>query len=198
MIRLSFRLRKFWTDSDAVAATEFAIVLPFMLLLCIGGYELGTALAINVKITETTHTVADIVSQNKCVTISDVTGILGASSQVLAPYTLNNAVVTVTEVQPTGDGKTATVVWSQSLNGTARTTGTSVILPTSLTGVPTTSGLILGEATYFYTPNLGYTISGTVALGDSYYLYPRQTTFVPALTSGQTTPTAPTTSCPTS
>jgi len=197
MIRLSFRLRKFWADSDAVAAIEFAIVLPFMLLLCIGGVELGNGLAINVKVTEATHTVADIVSQNKCVTISDVTGILGASSQVLAPYSVTNAVVTVSEVQPTGDGKTATVIWSQSLNGTARTVGTSVLLPTSLTGVPTTSGLILGEATYFYTPNLGYTISGTVALGDSYYLYPRQTAFVPAITSG-TTPPVPGTSCPSS
>jgi Flp pilus assembly protein TadG len=194
---LSFCLKKFRADEDAVAAIEFAIVLPFMLLLCIGGVELGNGLAINVKLTETVHTVADIVSQNTCVTTSQVTGILNASSQVLAPYSISNAVVTVSEVQPNGDGLTAQVIWSQSLNGTPRTAGTNVNLPTSLAGVPTTSGLIYGEATYFYTPNLGYTISGTVPLGDSYFLYPRQTTFIPALTSGQTTPSAPTTSCPT-
>jgi len=194
----SFRLREFWVDEDAVAAIEFAIVLPFMLLLCMGGVELGNGLAINVKVTETVHTVADLVSQNKCVTTTDVTGILNASSKVLAPYSISNAVVTVSEVQPTGDGKTATVIWSQSLNGTARAAASTVTLPTSLAAVPTTSGLILGEATYFYTPNLGYTISGTVSLSDAYYLYPRQTTFIPALTSGQTTPTAPTTTCPTS
>ena len=122
---------------------------------------------------------------------------LNASAKVLSPYDITKAVVTVTEVRPTGDNVTAKVVWSQSLNGTARTTGTTVTLPTSLTGVPTTSGLILGEATYFYTPNLGYTISGTVALSDSYYLYPRQTNFVPTITSG-TTPPVPGTSCPTS
>ncbi len=198
MTSLSFRLREFRADEEAVAAIEFAIVLPFMLLLCMGGVELGNGLAINVKVTETVHTIADIVSQNKCVTTAQVTGILSASSKVLSPYDSTKAVVTVSEVQPTGDGLTAKVIWSQSLNGTARTAGTTVNLPTALTGVPTSSGLILGEATYFYTPNLGYTISGTVALGDAYYLYPRQTTFVPALTSGQTTPSAPTTSCPTS
>lgn len=197
MIRRSVRLKEFRANEDAVAAIEFAIVLPFMLLLCIGGVELGNALSINVKVTNTVHTIADIVSQNKCVTTSDVTGILSASSYVLSPYDITKAVVTVSEVQPNGDNATAKVIWSQSLNGTARTVGTTVNLPSSLTGVPTASGLILGEATYFYTPNLGYTISGTVALSDSYYLYPRQTSFVPAITSG-TTPPVPGTSCPTS
>lgn len=195
MTRLPMRLREFRADENGVAAIELAIVLPFMLLLCMGGVELGNALSINVKVTATVHTIADILSQNKCVTTSDVTGILNASSYVLTPYDITKAVVTVSEVQPTGDNVTAKVIWSQSLNGTARTTGTTVILPTSLTGVPTTAGLILGEATYFYTPNLGYTISGTVALSDSYYLYPRQTSFVPAITSG-TTPPVPGTSCP--
>jgi hypothetical protein len=33
--------------------------------------------------------------------------------------------------------------------------------------------LILGEVTYQYTPNLGFTISGTVPISDSYYLFPR-------------------------
>lgn len=195
MTRLPMRLREFRADENGVAAIELAIVLPFMLLLCIGGVELGNALSINVKVTNTVHTIADIVSQNKCVTTSDVTGILNASSYVLSPYDITKAVVTVSEVQPNGDNATAKVIWSQSLNGTARTTGTTVNLPASLTGVPTTAGLILGEATYFYTPNLGYTISGTVALSDSYYLYPRQTSFVPAITSG-TTPPVPGTSCP--
>lgn len=197
MTRLSFRLREFRADEKAVAAIEFAIVLPFMLLLCIGGVELGNGFAINVKVTETVHTVADILSQNKCVTVADVSGILNASTYVLAPYAVSNAVITVSEVQPTGDGKTATVIWSQSLNGTPRATSTTVNLPTSLATVPTTGGLILGEATYFYTPNLGYTISGTVALGDSYFLFPRQTSFVPSITSG-TTPPVPASSCPTS
>ncbi|WP_426418634.1 TadE/TadG family type IV pilus assembly protein [Bradyrhizobium genosp. A] len=197
MTRLPMRLREFRADENAVAAVELAIVLPFMLLLCMGGVELGNALSINVKVTATVHTIADILSQNKCVTTTDVTGILNASSYVLSPYDITKAVVTVSEVQPTGDNVTAKVVWSQSLNGTARTTGTTVNLPTSLTGVPTTAGLILGETTYFYTPNLGYTISGTVALSDSYYLYPRQTNFVPTITSG-TTPPVPGTSCPSS
>ena len=105
------RLREFRADENAVAAIELAIVLPFMLLLCMGGVELGNALSINVKVTATVHTIADILSQNKCVTTSDVTGILNASAKVLSPYDITKAVVTVSEVQPTGDNVTAKVVW---------------------------------------------------------------------------------------
>ena len=45
MTSLSFRVRKFSTDADAVAAIEFAIVAPFMLLLYVGGIELANGMA---------------------------------------------------------------------------------------------------------------------------------------------------------
>ena len=50
-------------------------------------------------------------------------------------------------------------------------------LPTSLAGQANIS-LILGEVSYAYTPQLGYTITGTVNLADSYYLFPRNSTSV--------------------
>jgi hypothetical protein len=43
---------------------------------------------------------------------------------------------------------------------------------------------IVSEASYAYTPNLGYTISGTVNLRDSYWLFPRCSTNSPANSSG--------------
>jgi Flp pilus assembly protein TadG len=57
MTSLSFRARELWIDAKAAAAVEFAMVLPFMLLLYIGGVELGNGMAINVKVTATTHSV---------------------------------------------------------------------------------------------------------------------------------------------
>jgi Flp pilus assembly protein TadG len=189
MSSLLFRLREFRAAQEAVAALEFAIVLPFMLLLYIGGVELGNGLAINVKITEASHTVADLVSQYKtCITDSQVAGILNnVIPKVVAPYPASNGTgnllfVTVSELT-TQSGGTATVTWSQSLNGTPRTIGQAITLPSSLATMPTNVGIIYGEASYAYTPNLGYTISGTVMLYDDYFLYPRQSTFVNLQTS---------------
>lgn len=166
-------MRNLWVDVRAVAAVEFAIVLPFMLLLWVGGVELGDALAITVKVSETAHTVADLVSRNACVNSSSLSTMLGASSATIAPYASGNATITVSEVSTDANGK-ATVTWSSALNGTPRTVTQPMTLPASLgTPSPANISMILGEVTYQYTPNLGYAISGTVPISDSYYLFPR-------------------------
>ena len=166
------RLRDWRDDRRGVAAVEFAIVLPFMLALYIGGVELGDGMAIQLKVTDTAHIVADLTSQQTTsVTSATMSGILGASSATIAPFQASNLVVTVSEVSTNASG-VATVTWSQSLNGTKRPAGQTMTLPSSLAGQPNIS-LILGEVSYAYTPNLGYTITGTVQIADSYYLFPR-------------------------
>jgi Flp pilus assembly protein TadG len=193
MTSLSFRLRELWIDAQAVAAVEFAIVLPFMLLLYIGGVELGNGMAINVKVSATTHSVADMVSQNTQISAAQMQTILGASTAIIAPYRTTDSsgnsliTVTVSEVSTDGSGN-ATVQWSQSYNGTTvgtgRPVGQAITLPSSLTGTQNNNvSLILGEVSYAYTPNLGYTISGTVTLRDSYYLFPRCSTNSPTNSS---------------
>jgi Flp pilus assembly protein TadG len=173
MNRRLHRVRNLWVDTRAVAAVEFTIVVPFMLLLYVGGVELGNGLAIAVKVSETAHTVADLVSRNACVTDSALSTMLGASSATIAPYSSGNAMIRVSEVSTDASGN-ATVTWSKALNGTPLTVSQPMTLPSSLgTPSPPNVSLILGEVTYSYTPNLGYTISGTVPITESYYLYPR-------------------------
>jgi Flp pilus assembly protein TadG len=173
MSRRLHRVRNLWVDIRAVAATEFAIVLPFMLLLWLGGFELGNGLAISVKVSETAHEVADLVSRNQCVTASTLNTMLNASSVTIAPYAAANASITVSEVSTDANGN-ATVTWSKALNGTPRAVNQPMTLPAALgTPSPPNVSLILGEVTYQYTPNLGFTISGTVPISDSYYLFPR-------------------------
>jgi Flp pilus assembly protein TadG len=171
------RLRHLRDDRRGVAAVEFAIVLPFMLLLYIGGVELGDGMAIKVKVTDTAHIIADLVTQNSTVNQASLNCILNASSATIAPYASSKLIVTVSEVSTDASG-VAKVAWSQSLNGTARPVGQPVTLPSSLTGQASIS-MILGEVSYAYTPNLGYTITGTMNLADSYFLYPRNSPSIP-------------------
>lgn len=175
------RLRDLCDDHRGVAAVEFAIVLPFMLVLYLGGVELGDGLAIDVKVTDTAHIVADLATQNTSINNATMLNILNASSATIAPYSASNMVVTVSEVSTNASG-VATVTWSDSLNGTARTVGQPMTLPSSLAGQANIS-LILGEVSYNYAPNLGYVITGTVNLSDSYYLFPRNSSSITRVNS---------------
>ena len=205
MTSLLFRARKFSTDADAVAATEFAIVVPFMLVLLVGGVELGDGLAINVKVSATAHSVADMVTQNTSLSTASMQNILTGATAIIAPYPVNNSqlLVTVSEVSSNASGA-LTLQWSQSYNGATfgpgrPSLGTSanyapLSLPSSLNGttgnVNNTNNqndqvsFIVSEVSYAYTPNLGYTITGTVNLGDIDWVFPRCSTNSPTNSSG--------------
>jgi Flp pilus assembly protein TadG len=162
---------RFAAHQGGFAAVEFAMLLPFMLLLYLGSFEISQAVAVKRQVTLTASTVANIVSQYATISAtSDLPDILNASSVVLTPYSSSNAVVTVSVIGINSTGK-ATVTWSQSLHGTARTVGQTVTLPTAL-DVANTS-LVLGETTYAYTPIMDFMKMGTLSLYSSVYMFPR-------------------------
>lgn len=202
MTSLSFRVRNFSTDADAVAAIEFAIVVPFMLLLYIGGIELADGMAINLKVSATAHSVTDMVTQNTSLSTAQMQNILTGATAIIAPYPVTSGSssllsVTVSEISSDANGN-LTLQWSQSYNGTSfgpgRTNLTNLTVPTSLNGTVGNANnlnnqndqvsFIVGEVSYAYTPNLGYTISGTVNLRDTYWVFPRCSTNSAANSSG--------------
>lgn len=56
-------LKRFGLARDGVSAVEFALILPFMLTLYLGGAELGDGFAMQFKATLAARTVADLTSQ---------------------------------------------------------------------------------------------------------------------------------------
>ena len=204
MSSVSFR-RNFSTDADGVAATEFAIVVPFMLLLLVGGVEFAEGMAINVKVSATAHAVGDMVTQNTALSTTSMHNILTGATSIIAPYPVTGGqlLVTVSEVSSDSTGR-QTLQWSQSYNGSSfgpgrpslgsSSTYPALTVPTSLNGTVGNANnpnnqtdqvsFIVSEVSYAYTPNLGFAITGTVNLQDSYWLFPRCSTDSPANSSG--------------
>src|SRR5262245_5805358 len=160
----------FRRDQRGVSAVEFAMLLPLMVTLYLGAVEISQGVGIDRKVTLTTRTVADLASQVSSISSSDMTTMLGASSSVIQPYDSSKLKVTVSSVTIDGNGA-ATVAWSCTLNGTQRSVGSSVTLPTALKINNTT--LIWSETSYSYTPTIGYVITGTLNLADQIYMRPR-------------------------
>jgi Flp pilus assembly protein TadG len=173
-------LRRFARNREGVSAVEFALVLPVMLSLYIGGVEVGDGMAINFKATLAARTVTDLASQYVSIDNATMSSILGAASTVLTPYSTSNIVVTVSEITTNAHGA-GTVTWSDSLNGTARVVGSSITLPTKLQTANIT--ILFGEVTYPYTPAMGYVLTGTINIYESVYFYPRMSTTITRVNS---------------
>ena len=163
------RIRSFGRETRGQAAIEFAVILPLMLTSLLGGVEIGDGIAISRKTEIVARTVADLASQYNNPNMNNV---LGASSAVIAPYSAANLGVTVSGVNIDSTGK-ATIVWSTSLNGTARTKGSTVTVPTGTATANSSYCLIWGEASYSYEPTLGYVLTGTLKFSHQIFMSPR-------------------------
>jgi Flp pilus assembly protein TadG len=162
--------RRFAVDTKGVSAVEFALVLPLMLTLYLGGVEVAQAISASRKITLVSRTVADLASQSSSISETNMTNLLNASAAVVSPFSSSTLKVTVSQVKIDANGN-ATVDWSKSRNGTARGVGSPVTLPEALKVNGTF--LIWSEAEYGYTPAIGYVMTGTLQLKDQMYMRPR-------------------------
>ena len=166
----STALRRFGRDDRGVSAVEFALLLPLLLTLWLGGIEVSQAVSADRKTMLIAHTVGDLVAQSTSVTDTDMTNILSATSAVAYPFPASNLKVTVSSVAIDANQK-ATVVWSDTQSGTKRTGDVTTLIPLALRTASTT--LIWAEASYSYTPTIGYVITGALTMNDKIFLRPR-------------------------
>ena len=169
MIRHPF-LRRFAEHRGGLALVEFAMVLPFLLLLYLAGYQVSDALSCNRKVTITTRAVADLTTQYSAITDDGITDILNASTKIMAPYNAANAMVRVSELSTDATGKT-TVVWSRIATGVGRAAGSSYTLPATIKTNGT--NMIVAEVSYAYKPAVNFGIVGPLNLSDVIYMNPR-------------------------
>ncbi|MGE3991733.1 MAG: TadE/TadG family type IV pilus assembly protein [Pseudorhodoplanes sp.] len=167
---VSRRLSEFTKDKRGVSAVEFAMLLPLMLTLYLGGVEISQSISIDRKVTLTARTVADLVAQVSSIDTAGINAALGAATAIMAPYPDSGAKITVSVVDIDSNGN-AKIKWSSSKNGTARAVGSSVTLPAAL-NVPSSS-LVWGEASYNYQPSIGYVVTGNMNLTDQIFMRPR-------------------------
>ena len=95
---------------------------------------------------------------------ADVENIFDAAQSVLMPFDASNASMVISSVVVDANGN-ARVCWSNQRNGQALVRGATVLLPDSIR-VPSTS-VIMATASYRYTPQTGYVLTGSFTLGDN-------------------------------
>jgi Flp pilus assembly protein TadG len=162
-------------DTRGVSAVEFAFVLPFLVLLFVGGYQLSDAISAYRKVTVATKTVADLTSQYTSVSDLDLDQILAASQQVMAPYAVSNAKITVSQVSVDGSGN-AKISWSRSLNTPAMAIGADFTIPPAIK--QNNTSLIVATITYSYVPVVASSMLGTIPMRDDIIMSPRASSSV--------------------
>jgi Flp pilus assembly protein TadG len=174
-LRVQRSARDLSDDCCGLAAIEFAMILPLMLVLFFGVVEFATGIAIDRKVTLMARTLSDLTSQNISVTDSQLTNIFNASIGIMTPYSAAPVMSTITELYVDPTTKVARVQWSKG--SSPRGAGTSVAIPSALQVGDTY--LIYSEVSYNYVPNIGFVMSKSgINMSDFTYTRPRQSTCV--------------------
>ncbi|OKO67923.1 pilus assembly protein TadG [Bradyrhizobium sp. AS23.2] len=182
--------RDFLADSSALAATEFAMIVPLMLVMFFGTVEVSTAVAIDRKVTLIARTLSDLTSQSSgAATDTSLQNTFTASISIVTPYDASNTVGTISEIYIDANS-IATVQWSKSAT-VASSSATQATLTTSLrkagdkitSSIPSallvpSTYLILSEVSYTYKPTLYYVLKSDLVLSDVSYTRPRQVTCI--------------------
>src|SRR5215475_273772 len=95
---LAGRLHRMASDQSGVSAVEFAVLLPLMLTLYLGGVEISQAVGADRKVTLVARTTADLVAQVSSIKVSDMDNIMSAGQAVLVPYDSTKMTVKLTNV----------------------------------------------------------------------------------------------------
>src|SRR6266404_3324109 len=86
------------TDCRGVAATEFAVIVPLMLVMFFGTVEFSSGVAVDRKVTLMARTLSDLTSQSTTVTDIDLTNFFAASAGIMTPYSATPTNSTITEL----------------------------------------------------------------------------------------------------
>jgi Flp pilus assembly protein TadG len=172
--------RRFLASQRGVAALEFAMIMPVLLILFLSTFDVGNAILVYLKVRSATYELAAIANQygtgsTAQISTSTMSEITSATSAVMAPFPASSAVITISQIDATSNSK-ATVSWSYTVNGT-KLSGTYKGLPAKMAKNTCNNKypcyFILSSVKYPYTPLFGSFMTGTLTLSDSLLVTPR-------------------------
>jgi Flp pilus assembly protein TadG len=170
-------------DESGVAAIEFSMILPLMLLMLFCITDLSNGFAVDRKVSQISQTLSDLTSRYTVVQEADVTGFFNVANAMLTPYSTSKLKATIHQVYLDPASKTAKIVWSRGDVALAKNSVYSV--PANLVGKDSNGNwlgnqyLIVGDVSYQYIPTIGWVVpKAGVTLADRAFTKPRQMTCV--------------------
>ena len=159
----------------AIAAVEFALIAPFLILLYLGSVDLTVGLSTDRKLTNLAGILTDLVARGAVDDVSDalVNDYFEAAIPIMRPHdpTITGMRITIATVDESG---TASVIASMAANGMiARSVGESIEVPQYYIELASGNCLVVGEATYRHQPLFAMVFNGELNLTQRSISIPR-------------------------
>ncbi len=174
-------------DRSGVAAIEFALILPVMLLLFIGSFETTNLVLASMKLEASAETAADLVAQTRVNTVlqsTDFTNITNAAKQVLTPLPTSGSQLKIAYASVTYSTGSAVIDWHVEVNSATAITTANIPNSASLANLGSqtsgsTDSVIIVRLSYAYSSPISYVLNSSYTLTESAFNRPRYMNCVP-------------------
>ena len=167
-------LSAFGRERRGVAAIEFAMIFPMMVVLFLGAVEFSEGLMIDRRVTQIASSTADIVAQYEQLTPTNVDDVIAIGRELLGGEDAAPLRVLIISVSTDVNGN-ATVDWARDEagnNGGLNPGDPYTSLPDGLLG--SLSSVIVSKVHYNYVPPISHYIHNGIDLSETFYLRPRR------------------------
>ena len=171
-------MRRFRTDERGVAAMEFALLFPVMLLLYFGVAELTVGMMANGRASHVASVVGDLVTQMQAVKKDDMTDVFLVADAIMKPFPTATLKMKVTSIRADGSG-VPKLIWSCEKGSPticSQLTGTASGFPSGL--LAANEAMIQTEVEYTYTSPTRLTMPMPLTFKSKYYIKPRRSSEV--------------------
>jgi Flp pilus assembly protein TadG len=169
-------LRRLKSDTRGVAAMEFALIAPVMILLYCGMAEITMAMMAERRASHVAAVVADLVTQSTQINATTIDDVFQVGDAILKPFPAAPLTMRVTSVRADVNA-VPRVVWSHGDGMTALiANSTATAVPANLMAAGDT--VIVAEVSYAYTPALQYAVPGVMTFKHTSIARPRKSEVV--------------------
>lgn len=181
--RIRFYFGTFTSDTSAVAAVEFALIAPLLMLMTFGTFEVSRALVAHKRFQRATAMVGDLVSREKQIGSSLSTantaldGMLVSAQHAMEPFSATPLQIAITQLRASAsDASVTKVEWSWSYHSAPiKSCGDTKSMPDQ-NMISKGDAAVVIEAQYTYEPLLANILPGitqTMVWSDTMSFAPR-------------------------
>jgi len=176
-------LRDFTACRSGMAALEFAIILPMMLILFCGAVEITNLYTADRKVVQAAQSCADLIAQEKSINSTKLADIARAVELVLEPYPSTGLAFRISSVEFDPLTGAPRLGWQQIIGGFSGAGRPAPTQSAANLGLPGESVIIV-DLSYNYTPLFSSILPDRFAINELAAARPRRVRVIPCNATG--------------
>ncbi len=169
------KLRSLYHDQSGMGIVEFALLVPLMLSMLLGGFEVTQVVGANLRVGVAAQTMAELISQQTAVTTTTLANFCKGAQLVMTPFSSTPLKIAVASV--TNNNNTNSVDWTYTTCGSASAITNAASLADPM--IPNDGdSVIVVKASYSYSGVTYFALASAYSLTETSFARPRNITQV--------------------